>query len=161
MLKSINIACSLNLITATNILSGWYTMKKKQPTGRFEPRHIKINFETKPLQNAPFCPIPASGSNFNPQNTICIPVVKIFAFLGLEQNWTFFKGFETWAGSVTILPWHMPWYLPWSILLNYKYYKGPAVSAGWFRSKGFFPLPAWRPEAWEYKWKDLKRFKRI
>jgi hypothetical protein len=31
------------------------------------------------LQNAPFCPIPASGSNFNPQNTTCIPVVKIFA----------------------------------------------------------------------------------
>jgi hypothetical protein len=33
----------------------------------------------RPLQNAPFCPIPASGSNFNPQNTLCIPVVKIFA----------------------------------------------------------------------------------
>jgi len=27
-----------------------------------------------------------SGSNFNPQNTKCIPVVKIFAFLKLEQN---------------------------------------------------------------------------
>jgi len=40
----------------------------------------------RPLQNAPFCPIPASGSNFNPQNTLCIPVVKIFAFLGLEQK---------------------------------------------------------------------------
>ncbi len=40
----------------------------------------------RPLQNALFCPIPASGSNFNPQNTQCIPVVKIFAFLGLEQN---------------------------------------------------------------------------
>jgi len=39
-----------------------------------------------PLQNAPFCPISASGSNFNPQNTQCIPVVKIIAFLGLEQN---------------------------------------------------------------------------
>jgi len=46
----------------------------------------------RPLQNAPFCPIPASGSNFNPQNTQSIPVVKIIAFLGLEQNWTFFKG---------------------------------------------------------------------
>jgi len=46
----------------------------------------------RPLKNAPFCPIPASGSNFNPQNTTCIPVVKIFAFLGLEQNGTFFKG---------------------------------------------------------------------
>jgi len=33
-----------------------------------------------------------SGSNFNPQNTQCIPVIKIFTFLGLEQNWTFFKG---------------------------------------------------------------------
>jgi hypothetical protein len=52
----------------------------------------------RPLQNVPFCPIPASCSNFNPQNTKCIRacpvkceayfsgVVKIFAFLGLEQN---------------------------------------------------------------------------
>ena len=47
---------------------------------------------TRPLQNAPFCPISVSGSNFNPQNTKCIPVVKIFAFLELEQNWAFFKG---------------------------------------------------------------------
>jgi hypothetical protein len=47
------------------------------------------------LKNAPFCPIPASGSNFNPQNTKCIPVVKIFAFLGLEQNGTFFKGLDS------------------------------------------------------------------
>jgi hypothetical protein len=54
------------------------------------------------LQNALFCPIPASDSNFNPLNTQCIPacpvgpadrtgVVKIIAFLGLEQNWVFFK----------------------------------------------------------------------
>jgi len=27
----------------------------------------------------------ATGSNFNPRNTTCIPVVKIFAFLDLEQ----------------------------------------------------------------------------
>jgi hypothetical protein len=40
----------------------------------------------KPLKNAPFCPISASGSNFNPQNTQCIPVVKIFAFLELEPR---------------------------------------------------------------------------
>ena len=44
----------------------------------------------KPLKNIPFCPIPVSDSNFNPQNTQCIPacpvgpadrtgVVKIFA----------------------------------------------------------------------------------
>jgi hypothetical protein len=33
-----------------------------------------------------------SGSNFNPQNTQCIPAVKIFAFLELEQKLAFFKG---------------------------------------------------------------------
>jgi hypothetical protein len=48
-------------------------------------QHI-LGQRLRPLQNAPFCPIPASGSNFNPQNTLCIPVVKIFAFLGLEQK---------------------------------------------------------------------------
>jgi len=37
------------------------------------------------FQNAPFCPISASGSNFNPQNTTCIPPVKIFAFLDLGK----------------------------------------------------------------------------
>ncbi len=37
------------------------------------------------FQNAPFCPISASGSNFNPRNTQCIPPVKIFAFLDLGQ----------------------------------------------------------------------------
>jgi hypothetical protein len=41
--------------------------------------HLLLLMKLKPLQNAPFCPIPASGSNFNPQNTQCIPVVKIFA----------------------------------------------------------------------------------
>ncbi len=45
----------------------------------------------RPLQNAPFCPISALSSNFNPQNTQCIPVVKIFACLELEQNSAFFK----------------------------------------------------------------------
>jgi hypothetical protein len=44
------------------------------------------------LQNTPFCSIPASGSNFNPRNTQCIPVVKIIAFLELKQKLTFFKG---------------------------------------------------------------------
>jgi hypothetical protein len=29
-----------------------------------------------------------SGSNFNPQNTQCIPVVKIFAFLELESRFS-------------------------------------------------------------------------
>jgi hypothetical protein len=37
------------------------------------------------FQNVPFCPISASGSNFNPRNTTCIPVVNIFAFLDFEQ----------------------------------------------------------------------------
>jgi hypothetical protein len=44
------------------------------------------------LKNAPFCPISASCSSFNPQNTQCIPAVKTFAFLELEQKCTFFKG---------------------------------------------------------------------
>ena len=38
----------------------------------------------RPLKNAPFCPIPASGSNFNPRNTQCMSVVKIFACLPLK-----------------------------------------------------------------------------
>jgi hypothetical protein len=49
-------------------------------------QHFARSEASRPLQNAPFCPISVSGSNFNPQNTICIPVVKIFAFLELEQN---------------------------------------------------------------------------
>ena len=50
---------------------------------------------SRPLQNAPFCPITASGSNFKPRNTQCIPTFKIFAFLVLEQNWAFFKGLSS------------------------------------------------------------------
>jgi len=46
----------------------------------------------RPLHNAPFCPITASGSNFNTRNTQCIPAFEIIAFLVLGQNWTFFKG---------------------------------------------------------------------
>jgi hypothetical protein len=38
------------------------------------------------FQNAHFYPISASCSNFNPRNIQYIPVVKIFAFLDLEQN---------------------------------------------------------------------------
>jgi len=43
-------------------------------------------FILRPLGNAPFCPIPALGPNFNPRNTQCIPAVKIFACLDLKQN---------------------------------------------------------------------------
>ena len=53
----------------------------------------------RPLKNAPFCPISASGSNFNPRNTPCIPVVKIIAFLELKQKLTFFKGLELTLGK--------------------------------------------------------------
>jgi hypothetical protein len=35
-----------------------------------------------------------SGENFNPQNTSCIPAVKIFAFLELEQISSFMDGNE-------------------------------------------------------------------
>ncbi|MBC8466736.1 MAG: ATP-binding protein [Deltaproteobacteria bacterium] len=38
------------------------------------------------------CPISASGSDYNPRNISYIPVGKTFAFLDLEQNWTFFNG---------------------------------------------------------------------
>jgi hypothetical protein len=62
------------------------------------------------LQNAPFCPIQASGSNFNPQNTQCVPacpvgpadrtgVVKIVAFLGLEPRLNNKNRFN-WAGKI-------------------------------------------------------------
>jgi hypothetical protein len=50
-----------------------------------EEMRISYNGE-RPLKNPLFCPISASGSDFNPQNTQCIPAVKIFAFLELEQN---------------------------------------------------------------------------
>jgi hypothetical protein len=46
----------------------------------------------RPLQNAPFRSISASGSIFNPRNTQCIPVVKTIAFIELKQKLTFFKG---------------------------------------------------------------------
>jgi hypothetical protein len=69
------------------------------------------------LQNTPFCPISASGpsticrsygvnSNFKPQNTQCIPAFKIFAFLELEQNWAFFKGFNPLVLSDAVVFFH-------------------------------------------------------
>jgi hypothetical protein len=51
----------------------------------FTKAHL-LSIVARPLKNVPFYPIPASGSNFNPRNTQCMSVVKIFAFLGLEQN---------------------------------------------------------------------------
>jgi hypothetical protein len=46
---------------------------------------IPCSLSARPLQNAPFCSTSASGSNFKPRNTQCIPTVKIFAFLVLES----------------------------------------------------------------------------
>ena len=65
-----------------------------------EPKKLQdyalyVNKIVRPFKNALFCTIPVSCSNFNPQNTKCmdacpdrfsIGMVKIFAFLGLEQN---------------------------------------------------------------------------
>ena len=52
----------------------------------------------------------STGSNFNPRNTQCIPVVKILAFLALQQNWTFFKGlnFKTHKWSTCVPPRPLP-----------------------------------------------------
>jgi len=67
--------------------------------------------QMRPLQNIPFCSIPASCSNFNPRNTQSIRaclvkreayfsgVVKIFAFLGLEPRLNNKNGFN-WAGKI-------------------------------------------------------------
>jgi hypothetical protein len=53
----------------------------------------------RPLKNGTFCPISASGSNFNPRNIKYIPVVEIFAFLELEQKLPFFKGLSIYSGK--------------------------------------------------------------
>ena len=45
-----------------------------------------------PVRKRLISPVSASGSNFNPQNTQCIPVVKIFAFLELEKIISFSDG---------------------------------------------------------------------
>ncbi len=55
-------------------------------------RDVSNDHIMRPLQNPTFYPISVSCSNFNPRNTQCIPVVKIFAFLELEQKSAFFKG---------------------------------------------------------------------
>ena len=41
------------------------------------------------FQNVPFWPISTLGKNFNPRNTPCIPAVKIFTRLDLDQTETF------------------------------------------------------------------------
>ena len=51
-----------------------------------------LNRYKRPLKNAPFCPISASDSKFNPRNITNITPDKFFVFLELEQKLTFFKG---------------------------------------------------------------------
>jgi hypothetical protein len=53
----------------------------------------------RPLKSAPFCTNSVSDSNFNPRNTQCIHVVKIFVFLDLAQNGAFFKGLFVYASD--------------------------------------------------------------
>jgi hypothetical protein len=56
----------------------------------------------RPLKNAPFCPISLSGSNFNPQNTLCIPWLKFSSSLNLNKIEHFSKvsGFEIAFASI-------------------------------------------------------------
>jgi hypothetical protein len=71
----------------------WYKHFRKDGQGNEIHRNTTI---MRPLKNVPFCPISVSplgglslrygSSDFNPRNTTCIPVVKIFVFLELEQN---------------------------------------------------------------------------
>jgi hypothetical protein len=42
-------------------------------------------------KKSPIFPISSLSSNFNPQNTTCIPVVKIFARLEIEKIFRFFQ----------------------------------------------------------------------
>jgi len=51
--------------------------------------YFKSSNPESQFQNVPVWPISALGSNFNPRNTPCIPAVKIFARLDLDQTETF------------------------------------------------------------------------
>jgi len=64
--------------------------KFKGHSGKGCPFFTPEPISKRPIsKSALICPISASGSNFNPRNTTCIPVVKIFAFLDIEQTETF------------------------------------------------------------------------
>jgi hypothetical protein len=54
------------------------------------PKNIKtVLMHLEAVREWLFSAISASGSDFNPQNTQCIPAVKIFAFLDLAKNFSF------------------------------------------------------------------------
>jgi len=50
---------------------------------------LRFFLKKSQFQNVPFWPISALGENFNPRNTPCIPAVKIFTRLDLDQTETF------------------------------------------------------------------------
>ena len=59
---------------------------------------------TRPLKNTPFRLISVLDSTFNPRNTQCIPVVKIFALLELRgcTNSNRQRGIENKVGCFTV-----------------------------------------------------------
>jgi len=63
---------------------------------------LRFELKVRPLHNLHFCPISASNLNFNPRNTKCIHVVKIIAFLELEQKLALCKNFK--IDNFSILP---------------------------------------------------------
>jgi len=58
--------------------------------------------QSETFANPTYCSISASRSNFNPRNAKYIPVVKILAFLELEQKLVFFKGLNFKSGSFNL-----------------------------------------------------------
>ncbi len=83
-------------------VNGWYKITKGVKVGaevmyvnteRFDKTDEGMRYTLSMFYNFWFVPEPkllifpifASGLNFNPQNTTCIPVVKICAFLELEK----------------------------------------------------------------------------
>ena len=76
----------------------YFMLSKSKFLSLFRSLFSGVPNKMRPLKNAPFCPISASGSNFNPRNTQCIRAVKIFAFLELKQKLTFLKGLESASG---------------------------------------------------------------
>jgi len=41
-----------------------------------------------------FCPVSASGLDYNPENTRCIAAVKNLAFFEFEQNFSCIDGYQ-------------------------------------------------------------------
>ncbi|RLC29545.1 MAG: hypothetical protein DRH32_07195 [Deltaproteobacteria bacterium] len=72
------------LYCPVGFLCSLYCFKKSKIGSGHENKAYLVP-ERKPL----ISPISALGSNFNPQNTKCIPPVKIFARLELEKIFRF------------------------------------------------------------------------